>query len=329
MRPLWPYIAAIAAAMALSILASLSIGPYSRVGLLQVLSILRLRKVPETDFYIILYRLTRTVAAVALGSALAASGITLQYTLRNPLVDPYLAGVASGALLGVIAMIYTGHAAFLELYAAAIAGGLVTLVAVTLVSLMVGGGPSTFLITGVSASYILSGISMFMMIQLGPKITGTLYWLFGSVAFVTYPVLIRSVVPIVASIAGMLVMAKYINTFMLGDDVARSLGVKINAVRGAAFVLASLATAATVAMAGPVGFVGLVSPWLARRVVGSNFFRALALSAIIGSELTLVSDIIARIVIYPSEAPLTAVTSVFGAPLLVYILLKSRRGEAW
>lgn len=315
--------------LALASLASVSTGPYSRVGLPQLVDLMIGHDMPDTYLYIIVYRLTRTAAAIVLGVSLASAGASLQYTLRNPLVDPYLAGVASGALLGVTLMIYLGHVGFLELYAAAMAGGLLTLALVTLVSSLAGGGASTFLITGVAASYLLSGITMFLMIDLGPRLPGALYWMFGSVAFVTTNVLERSAAVALASLAGLAVLAKRVNTFMLGDDVARSLGVNVGLVRTLSFLLASSATSAVVAMSGPVGFIGLVSPWLARRIYGSNFSMVLPAAAIIGATLTVVSDIAARLVIYPSEAPLTAVTSVFGAPLLVYILLKSRSEGSW
>jgi len=310
-------------------LASVSVGPYSKVGIVQVFEALSGRGAPSTYLYILSYRLMRTAAAIVIGVSLASAGASLQYTLRNPLVDPYLAGVSSGALLGVTLMIYLGHTGFLELYVAALAGGLATLAAVTLISLLAGGGASTFLITGVAASYVLTGVTMFLMIGLGPKLPGALYWMFGSVAFVTRPLLLRSAAVAALSIAGIATLTRYINTFMLGDDVAKSLGVSTGLLRTTVFALASSATSAVVAMSGPVGFIGLVSPWLARRVYGSSFSLALPAAAMIGATLAVASDIAARLILYPSEAPLTAVTSVFGAPLLVYILLKSRGESPW
>ncbi|MGC9210424.1 MAG: FecCD family ABC transporter permease [Acidilobus sp.] len=314
----------LAFSLPITVLLSLSVGPYKSVGPLTLIELLLGHLNSQVDVSVIEYRAVRTAAALVLGAGLAAAGSTLQFTLRNPLADPYLTGMASGSLLGVTAALAAGKASFWALYASALLGGLLTLLLVVVISGLVGGGATTLLVTGVALSYALSGVTMFLMISLGPRLPGALYWMFGSVAFVTLPLLLRTLAIVAAAMLGLAIMSRSINALLLGDDVARAIGVKVRAVRLTAFTLASLITASLVAMAGPVGFVGLAAPWLSKRAFGVRFAVTLSTSAIVGAELTTLSDVIARMIIFPSEAPLTAVTSVFGAPLLVYILLGSR-----
>lgn len=314
----------IAISLPLSVLLSLSIGPYKSVDFPVVIAALVGLPVSRLSLDVLTYRAVRTLAAGVLGAGLAVSGSTLQFTLRNPLADPYLAGVASGSLLGVTLALLWGRASFWDLYAAAIAGGLLTLSAVITISGLAGGGAVTLLVVGVAFSYVLSGLTMFFMIMLGPRLPGALYWMFGSVAFVTLPLVERTLVILVPAAAALAALSRPLNSLLLGDEVARAIGVRVRLVRLSSFALASLITAALVSMAGPVGFIGLVAPWLAKRSFGVRFSAVLWASAAMGAEIAVLSDVIARLVLFPSEAPLTAVTSVFGAPLLVYILIKSR-----
>ncbi|MGC9071332.1 MAG: FecCD family ABC transporter permease [Acidilobus sp.] len=311
-------------ALPLSLLLSLGLGPYKDVDMITLVNLLLGHVKSGVDISVLEYRAVRTLAAVVLGAGLAAAGSTLQFTLRNPLADPYLAGMASGSLLGVSAALMLGKASFWALYTAALLGGLATLAAVVVVSGIAGGGAATLLVTGVAFSYALSGVTMFLMIGLGPRLPGALYWMFGSVAFVTLPLVLRTLVIVFTSFLVLVIISKSVNALVLGDEVAKAIGVRVRLARLAAFTMASLITASLVAMAGPVGFVGLAAPWLSKRAFGVKFITTLLTSAVIGAELTVVSDVIARLIIFPSEAPLTAVTSAFGAPLLVYILLRSK-----
>ena len=312
------------AALPASVVASLSLGPYQAVNFVTLIAVILGLSHSWVSVDVIRYRALRTLAAAVLGGGLAAAGSTLQFTVRNPLADPYLTGMASGSLLGVTLALLYGRGSFVELYTSALIGGLATLAAVIIISGLAGGGATTLLVTGVAFSYVLSGVTMFVMIELGPRLPGALYWMFGSVAFVTYGMVLKTLLIVMASVAALFAISKRVNALLLGDEVAKAIGVNVRAVRLTAFTLSSLITAALVAMAGPVGFVGLVAPWLSKRAFGVRYSTNLATALLIGAELTIVSDVIARLVLYPSEAPLTAVTSVFGGPLLVYILLKSR-----
>ncbi|MGC9134394.1 MAG: iron ABC transporter permease [Caldisphaera sp.] len=308
----------------ISFLISLSTGPYSKVGFDQVIQAIFGIKLQSTYRDILNYRLTRTLAALLLGIGLSSSGLTLQYTLKNPLADPYLLGISSGAIFGVTIAAYFGYYSYYQLYFVALIGSLGSLGFVLLISAIFRSSSTTIIIAGISLSYLLSGLTTIYMIKLGPRIPSVLFWLFGSVSFTTLNTLERSSVLVIISLIIMFYNWKAINTLMLGEDLSRSLGVKVSYIRIISVIAASLSTAALVAMAGPVGFIGLAAPWMARLIVGSNFGKALVMSLLTGSLLAIFSDILARLVIYPSEAPLTAITSIFGAPVLIYLALKYR-----
>ncbi|AFZ70743.1 ABC-type Fe3+-siderophore transport system, permease component [Caldisphaera lagunensis DSM 15908] len=306
----------------ISFLLSLSIGPYSKVSIYQVIFFILGKNLPSTYIDILKYRLIRSLAALILGIGLSSSGLTLQYTLKNPLADPYLLGISSGAIFGVTIAMFFGYYSFYQLYIIALLSALLSLGFILLISTIFKSSSTTIIIAGISLSYLLNGITTIYMIRLGPKIPSILFWLFGSVAFTTLNTLEKSSILVIISLFFMFYYWKAINTLMLGEDVAKSLGVKVSYIRIVSVLFSSISTAALVAMAGPVGFIGLAAPWMARLIIGSNFGKALLMSLLTGSLLAIFSDILARLVIYPSEAPLTAITSIFGAPVLIYLTLK-------
>lgn len=271
---------------------------------------------------IIFYRLIRTMAAFVLGVGLSTSGLTLQYTLKNPLADPFLLGISSGAILGVTLADYFGFVSYYYLYLAAWIGSLLSIGIVLLISAYFKSSASSILIAGISLSYLLSGITTIYMIKLGPKIPGVLFWLFGSVAYSTPGILYKTSIIVFLSLFFLFLMWKPINSLMLGEDMATSLGVGVFRTRFLSILIVSISTSALVAMAGPVGFIGLAAPWMARLIVGSNYGKSLVMSIFTGGLLAIASDILARVVLYPSEAPLTAITSIFGAPFLIYLTLR-------
>ncbi len=164
---------------------------------------------------------------------------------------------------------------------------------------------------------------MILIIKNTDKIPGALLWLFGTVAYSTRQEIIYSSTITVISIFVLIVYSKKINTLLLGEDVSTSLGVNVNRLRILSSTIASIATASLVALAGPVGFIGLAAPWLARLLVGSLYINALLTSLIIGPILLLGSDITVRLVGGASELPLTAITAIYGGPVLFYLTLKS------
>jgi len=313
------------ASLVLSLTASLCVGSYGFISPPEVFEVLVGRE-GSTLYPIILHRLVRSVASIVAGTVLAISGATLQYVLRNPLADPYILGIAGGAGLAVVAGLYAGLSKPLELYLLAALGGLVVLLLVLVVSTLASGSIFSLVISGVAFGYITWAISTILLLRLGSSIRGGLLWLFGTVAFTSPRELLLTALLSLAAVALLAILSPSLSKLALGDEVASSMGVNVGRLRALSIALAATAASFVVALAGPVGFVGLVAPWIARILGGTIYTVLLPLSAMTGSTLLLVSDVIARIVLRPLEVPLTAVTALIGVPVLVYILLRVRAG---
>ena len=303
---------------------SLLVGPYKHLNMEDVVKYFT-GDLEGVKKGIIHYRLIRSLAALVAGAALASSGLTIQYVLRNPLADPYLLGIASGAALGVLVLIYfSREPPVYSVYTVAFASGLASFGAVVIVSSILGLSSTALIVAGVSISYLLGGASMIVIVRLGEKLPGAAAWLFGTVAYVKNDYLVYTTVVSTASIVGMILLSRRIATLILGEEMSRGVGVNVNRLRIVSSFLASLAASSVVAMAGPIGFIGLAGPWLARLVIGSWFPSALLASIVAGGILTLISDVSVRL-IGGGEIPLTAVSSIYGGLVLFY--LTSRTGR--
>ncbi len=265
------------------------------------------------------YRLTRTLAAVVLGAALGASGLASQYALRNPLADPYLLGVSSGAALGVVVAYYIhGAPSPYTIYAHAITGGLASFAVVLALGWRRGAGVTGLIVAGVSVSYTLVGAAIILLYK-GVEMAQPFLWLFGTVAYVPKPILAATSALTVSAVAIMAAMSARAYTLILGDEVSESMGARVEATRFTLLASATIAVSASVAMAGPVGFIGLAAPWIARLALGARFSAALAGALLAGADLALASDITVRLVGGSTELPLAAVTALYGGPLLFYL----------
>jgi len=304
--------------------ASLATGPYTAANTRTILECLA-GQCPATMKGVLEYRLYRTLAATLVGAGLAAAGLTVQFALRNPLADPYLLGVSAGAALGVIGTYaLSNNPSPAAIYAAALASGTASFAVVLGVGYTIGGSPASLIVAGVSVSYALSGATIILMIRLADRLPYAFAWLFGTVAYPVRTHLLVSAAITVLGIMLLLLMAPRLYTLILGDDVSGSLGIDVARLRMAALAVSAAIASGLVALAGPVGFIGLVAPWMARMLLGSRYPLALASSLLIGATLTLASDIAARSLVEPGEAPLTAITALFGGPLLFYLTRKTR-----
>ncbi len=304
------------------VITSLSTGAYTKVGFPTVIKLLTCSYVPKPYLAIILRRALRTLAAITVGIALSSSGLSLQYVLKNPLAEPYLLGIASGAALGVLTALLLGHTEPYAIFVAALVGALGTFSLVMLISSFTGFNPLSVIIAGVATSYCVSAVNIFIMMRIAEKIPSAYFWLFGSVAYVLKDQVTYSLVITALAITWLGIRSGAVATLILGEDVAKSLGIKTKLLRAEVVVASSVATSAVVAMAGPVGFVGLAAPWLARLGVGTDFRKALPASLITGASLTTLADLVARSALPPTEIPLTAITSLMGTPVLIYLLIK-------
>jgi iron complex transport system permease protein len=273
-------------------------------------------------------RLPRVFEAMIVGLGLSVAGATFQGLLRNPLADPYVLGTASGAALGAaIAVLIPVRIVILEfglLQGLAFVGALGAVIAVYRLARIGGGAPMTsLLLTGYAlGSLLAAGLAMAMYLS-GAALRQIFAYLLGSFESASWGRL-AGVVPIVlVASAVILLRARSLNGLLLGEEAAHHLGVDVRRERALLLGLATLITAACVAVSGLIGFVGLVVPHVVRLVVGPNARVVLPLSALVGASLMVAADLIARVL---GEVPVGVVTAVIGAPFFLFLLRRTQRG---
>jgi iron complex transport system permease protein len=282
--------------------------------------------VPEPHRVIVAsIRLPRIALSATVGLALASAGVVMQGFFRNPMADPSIIGVSSGAAVGAVAAIVlpVSVAGALGIQAAAIVGALVTAFGVYLLATEGGRTPvATLLLAGVAVQTFLGAAISVLLLYSGESLRRVVYWLMGSLANATWSEvwLAGLAVPCVVVLA---VYARDLNVLLLGEEDAHGLGIEVERSKRILLALASLMTAAAVAVAGVVGFVGLVVPHVMRLLVGPDHRVLLPTSALAGAVFLVVSDTVARTAVAGTELPVGIVTAAVGAPFFLY-LLRSR-----
>lgn len=268
-------------------------------------------------------RLPRTLAAFACGGLLALAGALMQVLLRNPLADPYILGISGGAGVGALAAIFFGLGVA-GLNGLAFAGALIAILIVF--GLAHGDGSWTqtrLILTGVMVAAGCGAlITLFLSIAPEERLRGMLFWLMGDFSQGVNPTF--ALIGIAA--LGLLVapLARDLNVLVRGNDNARTLGVSVNYVRLAVYLIASIATAISVTTAGSVGFVGLVIPHLTRMIVGNDQRILLPTAIFAGGIFLVLADTLARILIAPQQLPVGVVTALIGVPVFLYLLNRTR-----
>jgi iron complex transport system permease protein len=264
----------------------------------------------NTDYDIFVrVRIPRIILAALVGAALAASGVVLQAILRNPLAEPYILGISSGAALGVMT--------------AAIAG-ISTVWLVWFTGHLAGGSTVTsLLLAGVVINAFFSAVIMLMTSLIdSEQLRSTIMWLMGSIGEKDFSTLLASAIFIIAGIAVLFTISQKLNVLAFGAGEARSLGVNPRKITLVAFALASFITAVAVGLSGLVGFVGLVVPHSVRLVFGPDHRQLLPTSALLGAAFVVICDTIARTIIAPAQLPVGVITAIIGGP--VFLILLSR-----
>jgi len=286
---------------------------------------------------IIIYdiRLPRTILGVLIGSALAVSGATMQGLFRNPLADPGIVGVSSGAGLGAIIIIVLGGSfaapvvSLLGIYAlpiAAFLGGLATTMLLYRVATRRGQTSiATMLLAGIALGALAGAFSGVMVyIANDQQLRDLTFWGLGSLAGATWTK-IAAAGPIIAAalIAGPF-LARGLNALALGEASARHLGIPVQLFKNISIVTVAAATGAAVAVSGGIGFVGIVVPHLLRLLIGPDHRFLLPAAGLLGASLLLLADVVSRTIVAPAELPIGIVTAAVGAPFFLWILLRRR-----
>ena len=279
-------------------------------------------------------RLPRTALVLLTGAALGGSGAAYQGLFRNPLADPYLIGVASGAGLGaVLAMSVRWPYSFWGLMAvpaAAFAGALVTVFLVYALARVGKAVPTTNLIlAGVAFSSFATALTSYLMLRSTGELRRAIAWMLGGASQAGWsPVL--TILPYLAIGLGMLVLSGHaLNLLQFGDDQAQQLGLNVTRTRTLLLLAASLSTAAAVAFSGTIGFIGLIVPHVMRLWFGADYRRLLPLSILGGAGALLLADVAARTVMSPQELPVGIVTALVGAPFFLWVLRRAKNQGYW
>ncbi|MGC4024671.1 MAG: iron ABC transporter permease [Mesorhizobium sp.] len=286
---------------------------------------------------IIIYdiRLPRLLLGVLVGAALAVSGAVMQGLFRNPLADPGLVGVSSGASLGAVSMIVLGPTLLgsfnealgsLALPIMAFVGGLVTTFILYQVATRQGRtSVATMLLAGIALAALamaVTGILIFMADD--RQLRDLTFWSLGSLAGATWSKIYAVAPIIIAALAVSPFLARGLNALALGEPTAHHMGVPVQRLKYAAILSVSAAVGASVAVSGGIGFVGIVVAHMLRLVIGPDNRYLLPASALLGASLLLLADAVSRTIVAPAELPIGIVTALAGAPFFLWILLRKR-----
>jgi iron complex transport system permease protein len=285
------------------------------------------------DTIIIETRVPRVILAAVVGATLAATGMTIQAIVRNPLAGPSILGVSSGAATGAVIVMRWGLISLgaFTLYFSAFAGALATLIIVFWVARS--GGqmtPTRLVLAGIAMSSVLSALtSLLVLTSPDPQLAArVLFWTLGGFGSAQWKLLPLPIAALVIGLGLMLVQARRLNLLMAGDETAAALGLNIHRFRQAMFVLTAALTGVMVAVSGVIGFVGLIVPHIVRFLVGADHRRALPAVALVGASFTVGADLVARTLISPLELPVGIVTALVGGPFFIWLLRRdAKSGE--
>jgi iron complex transport system permease protein len=273
------------------------------------------------------FRLPRALLAALAGAALSLAGVFIQAVVRNPLAEPAIIGVSSGAGVGAVTVVVLGAAAVgAWIGAAAFLGAAVATAAVFWVAYKNGSiAPQRLVLTGVALGTFFSAITSYLTLTTeAQNVFSVMFFLLGSVSAATMTDLIGPLMALVVAIGVSLTSGRAVNALQVGDETATALGVRVNRLRSVLLLAAALLTGTVVSVAGGIGFVGLVVPHIARVLVGSDHRRIVPVSVAGGALFLCGADLIARTVSAPAEVPLGIITALIGVPFFLWLM----RGRA-
>tara|TARA_B100000579_G_scaffold19370_1_gene13656 strand:- start:1102 stop:2121 length:1020 start_codon:yes stop_codon:yes gene_type:complete len=278
-------------------------------------------------------RMPRVMLAAFVGASLAISGACLQGLFRNPLADPGLIGVSAGAALGAaFAIVFSSHFISLNFLGpylipfSAIIGSASVIIILFIITKGFGyDGVTYMLLAGIAVNAIAGvGIGLLTYISDDSELRSLTFWTMGSFGGITWPLIIPALVVILFSIIWIIGLSRKLDLIQLGDVEASRLGINIKKVRFGVIISSAVVVGISVALSGMIGFVGLVVPHLVRLLGGVNHLYVLIGSAIFGSILMVISDMMCRIIISPAELPVGLITSGLGSPFFLWLIFKMR-----
>ncbi|MFI9024472.1 FecCD family ABC transporter permease [Streptomyces sp. NPDC053560] len=321
------------AALCVSVAVAITIGP-AHIGVGDVWSTVAAHLgwghgdlTPIRDGIVWNLRLPRTLLAAVCGAGLAVCGAVMQSLLRNPLADPFVLGVSSGASTGAVLVVVLGvGGGALSLSGGAFVGAVCAFALVLLLSHVLGGSTDRVVLSGVAAMQLFSALTSFIVLTAADAETtrGVLFWLLGSLSGAGWTDVCLCLAVLAVALLICLGHSRSLDAFAFGQDAAAALGVSVTRTRWILLSTTALLTAALVSSAGAIGFVGLVLPHAARALTGPGHGRLLPVTALAGAVFLIWIDTLARTVLDPQEVPVGVVTSLIGVPAFVLVLYRTR-----
>jgi len=280
----------------------------------------------ETHRTIILnLRLPRVISSAVVGMGLSVAGTFFQALLRNPMADPYVLGISSGAALGATLAIILGFG----LISLSFMAFVLALVVVVFVYLVAKTGSrisiNTMLLAGIAISSLISAIISLLMLLNHDELTKIYFWTMGGFNLTNWQKVIYSSPIIIISTLIMYVFSRDLNAILTGEEIAEHLGVNTELVKRTILILASLVTATCVSIGGVIGFVGLIVPHISRLIIGPDNRVLVPFSTLTGAIFLNLADTLARVILRPAEIPIGIITAAFGGPFFLYLLVKNKR----
>ncbi|MBE0067925.1 FecCD family ABC transporter permease [Thermoanaerobacterium thermosaccharolyticum] len=282
----------------------------------------------NTDRMILLkLRLPRIIEAAFTGMGLSVAGTFFQGLLKNPMADPYVLGISSGAAFGASIAIVLGLGLF-GLQFMAFASALVTIYVVYMLSKK---GPNvsmqTMLLAGIAISAFMSSIISLMMLLNHNEMSQIVFWTMGGFSLISWSQIFYTVPIIFIGCIALYVFSRDLNVMMTGEEIAEHLGIDTERVKKIILIVGSLITASSVSAGGIIGFVGLIVPHISRLIIGSDNRALVPFSGILGASFLVLADTLARIAMAPVEIPVGIITAAFGGPFFLYLLIKNKNRE--
>ncbi len=274
-------------------------------------------------------RFPRVLLGAICGSGLAICGVLMQCVTKNPIAEPYILGISSGASCGAVAVIVLGGVSSLginSITSGAFIGSMISGVLVFAIGTQMGKTTSTtrLVLTGMAISTIFSALTNLLIYSAdnSNQAKSALFWTVGSLGGAKWDVLLLPFIVLVIVSMIAFIMSKSLDILLLGDDSAIILGINVKLIKSSILILATLLTSTLVAITGAIGFIGLVVPHICRTIAGSDHKKLIVLSSLIGSIFLIVSDVLARGLFPPVEIPIGIITSLIGGPFFLYLISK-------
>lgn len=322
------YVGTLSIFFAIAFLASIMMGTLPLSAWEVIETLVRPERDPVASSIVLGYRIPRVLFASLTGFVLGVSGGVIQSLTRNPLADPYITGMSSGAALGAALGFLVPVLSYVTVPAFAFAGGIAMLAMSIFLAKKAGAGSIGFILSGIAVGTFASALLMVVLSMASEKAHGILYWLFGSFSTTTWLDLQVASAASVLPLAYVLFRARDLNILLLGEEHASQLGLNSRRLWLSTLIASSLSVSVCVSFSGIIGFIGLVAPHMVRLIIGSDNRFVLPLAGFTGSLLIVIADDIVRNPLNPiAEMPVGSITSMIGVPFFIYLLI--RKGKSF